>query len=533
MDNIRNNQEVTAALALTSDYDRIALVDLETGRIESDNSTNIFSPLVEGDFNIIGYAGQLNAYVDQLVDSPDRNKVLRTMDLEIVEGSLYTGKPYYVNYKVVVDGKTRDYQTKFCTVPSADRKFIAVGTYDVSAPLAEYLSRLTSARRQAEAVNNAKNAFLTNLSHDIRTPLNGVMGLMEMAKRNVSDVDKVSKYLESMTNESNHLKSLLNDVLDISSLEDNHVSIIHQPLNINVFAESCVSIVSNKMLGKEINLSTEFTNFIHPYVLGDELHLQKVLVNVLDNAIKFTRDGDIVFFRIKEESSDEDSVTYLFEVEDTGIGMRPEFLDHIFDPFSQEYKSSATSQQGSGLGLTISKKLIDLMDGQIQVKSTQGVGSRFSIRMTFAIDKETESSLLGKKPSSADSLKDIKILLVEDDNINRTITQSILQAEGANTDTATSGEEAMQMYMDAESGYYDIILMDIIMPGISGLEATREIRKAGRSDSTTIPIIATTGNAFENDIRKSKEAGMNAHLSKPVNAKVLTETILKFASSHT
>ena len=525
-----NNKEVSAALALTSDYDRIALIDLETGLIESGGNTNIFSPLVEGDFDIIGYAGQLNSYVDQLVYQSDKGKVLQAMDLEIVEGSLYTGRPYYVNYKIVVDGKTRDYQTKFCTVASADRKFVAVGTYDISAPLAEYLNRVSSARRQAEAVNNAKNEFLTNFSHDIRTPLNGVMGLMEMAKRNVSNVDKVSKYLESMTNESNHLQSLLNDVLDISSLEDNHVSIIHQPMNITVFADNCVSIVSNKMLGKEINLSTDYANLPHTYILGDELHLQKVIVNVLDNAIKFTRDGDIVFFRIKEESADEDTVTYVFEVEDTGIGMRPEFLDRIFDPFSQEFKGASSSQEGSGLGLTISKKLIDLMDGNINVTSTQGVGSKFTIRMAFAIDKETESSLLGKKPSSADSLSGLKILLVEDDNINRTITQSILQAEGADIDTASSGEEAVQMYTDADSGCYNLILMDIIMPGISGLDAAREIRSLGRSDSTTIPIIALTGNAFENDIRKSKEAGMNAHLSKPVNARVLTETILKYAS---
>lgn len=529
MDNT-NNKEIMAALALTSDYDRIALIDPDTGRIESDSTTNVFSPLVEGDFEIIGYAGQLNAYAEQLVDASDRGKVLQTMDLEIVSGSLYTGKPYYVNYKVVIDGNTRDYQTKFCNVASADKKYIAVGTYDVSAPLAEYLGRLTRARRQAEAVNTAKNEFLTNFSHDIRTPLNGVMGLMEMAKRNVNDVNKVSKYLESMTGETNHLQALLNDVLDISSIEDNHVSIIHQPMNITVFAEKCISIISNKIAGKEINLSNDFSHMSHPYVLGDELHLQKVLVNILDNAVKFTRDGDIVFFRINEESSDENRVSYKFEIEDTGIGIRPEFIDHIFDPFSQEFKATTSSQDGSGLGLTISKKLIDLMGGQITVKSTQGIGSKFTIYMTFDIDKETESSLMGRKPSCADSLKGLRILLVEDDNINRTITQSILQAEGAETHTASSGEEAIQMYTEADNAFYDIILMDIIMPGISGLDATREIRKLGRSDSMTIPIIATTGNAFKDDIIKSKEAGMNAHLSKPVNAKVLTETILKFTS---
>ena len=526
-----SNSRVTAALALISDYDGIALIDLESGHIESAPVTNIFSPLVTGEFDTMCYAGQLNSYVDQLVYSTDRDKVLKTMDLKIVEGSLYTGKPYYVNYRLLIDGDIKDYQTRFCNVPAADGKQIAMATYDVSLPLAEYINKVSRTKRQAEAAGTAKSAFLTNFSHDIRTPLNGVMGLMEMARRNVSDVNKVSKYLESMMGESNHLQSLLNDVLDISSLEDNHVSIIHQPMNINVFADNCVSIVSGKMIGKEINLSTAFDNLPHPYVLGDELHLQKALVNILDNAIKFTRDGDIIFFRILEESSDGDNVSYRFEVEDTGIGMRPEFLERIFDPFAQEFKGSSSSHEGSGLGLTISKKLIDLMDGHISIKSTQGVGSKFTVLMTFEIDKDTESSLRGKKPSSADSLKNLRILLVEDDNVNRTITQSILQAEGAITDSATSGEEALQMYTDAPSGFFDIILMDIILPGINGLDATREIRMSGRLDSTTIPIIALTGNAFEDDIRKSKEAGMNAHLSKPVTARVLTETILKFASS--
>lgn len=526
--NNTNSKYLMAAAALTSDFDRISIIDFESGMVRSDDNVNIFSSHVNGSFEKISYEGQLNSFIEQLVVEEDKHKVMTAMELELVNCSLYSRKAYYVNYRLKIDGKLRDYQTKFCRVPSADNNLIAAGTYDISAPLSEFLHRVDTAKRQAEAINDAKNQFLTNLSHDIRTPLNGVMGMMEMAKRNISDVDKVSRYLESMTNESNHLQSLLNDVLDVSSLEDNHVSIINRPINISLFAENCVSIVSGELVGKEVNLTTEFNNFEHPYVLGDEMHLQKALVNILDNATKFTRDGDIIFFRIFENVVSNDRVSFKFEIEDTGIGMRPEFLEHIFDPFSQEFKGSGNSQQGSGLGLTISKKLIELMGGRIKVKSTQGIGSKFTVNMTFDIDHETERSLSGKKTSNRESLKGIRVLIIEDDNVNRTITESILQAEGAETHSAVTGEDGVKMYAEAPAGYYDVILMDIILPGIDGLAATKEIRQMGREDSTTIPIIATTANAFEEDINKSNEAGMNAHLSKPVKALVLTETILKF-----
>ena len=211
MDNT-NNLELTAAMALTADYDGIAVIDTEKGKILNDSNHNIFSPHVEGSFDKISYEGHLDSFIDQLVVEEYRSKVRTAMNLELVNNSLFSKKSYYVNYRINLNGNMKYYQTKFCRVPSTDGGCIAVGTYDISAPLSEFLHRVDSAKRQAEAINEAKNQFLTNLSHDIRTPLNGVMGLMEMAKRNVTDVNKVSKYLENMANESNHLQSLLNDV---------------------------------------------------------------------------------------------------------------------------------------------------------------------------------------------------------------------------------------------------------------------------------------------------------------------------------
>ncbi|MBR5407174.1 MAG: HAMP domain-containing histidine kinase [Lachnospiraceae bacterium] len=392
-----NDNDITAALALTSDYDRLAIVDAETGRVLGDRSLNIFSSHVEGDFERLGYDGQLNSFIEQLVVDEDKNKVRISMEPGLITTNLYTNKAHYVNYRVCIDGKVREYQTKFCRMPSSEGSLLAVGTCDMSAPLSEYLHRVDTARRRAETINDEKNRFLHNLSHDIKAPLNGVIGMMEAAKRNISDIDKVSRYLESMESQSSHLQSLLNDVMDISSLEDNHVSIIRQPMNMTIFSKDCVAVARESIQDKNVNLTTEFPAFEHPYVLGDKVRLQKVIVSILDNAIKFTRDGDIIFFRIFEKPLEDKKVEYKFEIEDTGIGMRPEFLEHIFDPFAQEFKGSETADRGSGLGLTITKKLVDLMGGRIKVRSSQGIGSKFTITLAFDIDEETEEALKEKR----------------------------------------------------------------------------------------------------------------------------------------
>ncbi|MCR5507641.1 MAG: HAMP domain-containing histidine kinase [Lachnospiraceae bacterium] len=392
---MNQSNELTAAGALISDYDRVAIVDAETGQVVSEGNQNIFSSHVTGDYENVDYDGQLDAFIDQLVIDEDKNKVRISMELQLITATLGSGRSHYVNYRVDIGGDIREYQSKFSRILGNDRILIAAGSLDVSGPMSEYLRRVDTARRRVDAINSAKNRFLTNLSHDIKEPLNGVIGMMEMARKNISDVDKVSRYLENMENQSSHLQSLLNDVLDISSLEDNHVTIINLPMNIVLFAQECVSMVSDRLGQKEVNLTTEFGEFEHPYVLGDRPHLMKVIISILDNAIKFTRNGDIIFFRIYEKVKDEDRVEYKFEVEDTGIGMRSEFLDHIYEPFSQEFKGSANAGQGSGLGLTISKKLIELMDGHIKVRSSQGIGSKFTVTITFDIDKETEATLAG------------------------------------------------------------------------------------------------------------------------------------------
>ena len=389
LDNIRN----LAASAFVSDLEGLAVIEADTGLVQSDNKRNIFSYNVAGLFDNIDYDGHLDSFIEQMIITEDQNKTRIAMELNLVMSNLYNKRAYYVNYRVYKNEKIYHYQTKFCKAENAGRNLIAVGTYDITGAVDEYIKNIDHANKRIDSLTNEQNRFLVNLSHDIKTPLDEVMDMVEMAKRNVSDVDKVSKYLENMTSESNHLQSLLNDVLDVSNLEDNHVTILKRPMNIPLFAGSCIDAVERKLRDKEINLTTEFSNFIYPNVLGDETHLQRIIVNVLDNAIKFTRNGDIIFFRITDSIPNNDKVTYRFEIEDTGVGMRPEFIEHIFDPFSQEYKSSLDARHGSGLGLTISKKLLELMGGHITVKSTPGIGSKFTITIDLDIDRETEQSL--------------------------------------------------------------------------------------------------------------------------------------------
>lgn len=389
MDNI----QILAAAALVSDLEGLAVIEADTGLVQSDNNQNIFSYQVPGLFDNVNYDGHLNSFIEQMILKEDQNKTRIAMELNLVISNLYSRQAYYVSYRIRKEGKIYHYQTKFSKAVSADQNLIAVGTYDITHAVDEYIRSIDHANRRIDSLTNKQKRFLVNLSHDIKTPLDGVMDMVEMAKQNISDVDKVSKYLESMADESTHLQNLLNDVLDVSNLEDKQVTILKRPMNITLFAENCVAAVERKLSEKEINLTTEFGNFIYPHVLGDETHLQRIIVNVLDNAIKFTRNGDIIFFRITDSIPNNEKVMYRFEIEDTGVGMRPEFVEHIFDPFSQEYKSSLDARQGSGLGLTISKKLLELMGGHITVKSTPGIGSKFTITIELDIDRETEQSL--------------------------------------------------------------------------------------------------------------------------------------------
>ena len=388
---------------------------------------------------------------------------------------------------------------------------------------------LREAKEKAEQANATKSEFLARMSHDIRTPINGVIGMAELATKNIFHPYKVEQCLQKIMTAAFHLNMLVNDILDMSHIESKKLEIAHKPMNILALADGCLSIIEGQLVNRNLKIITEFDDFKHPFLLGDELHLRQALVNILGNAVKFTPDGGKITFRINELASGYKTITYRIEVEDTGIGMKPEFLNHIWETFSQEDCGARSEYKGAGLGMPIAKSLVELMGGTISVTSKLNEGSTFTIDIPFAIDDRTENVRNSEmnEVENGETLLGSHILLVEDNETNRQGAKELLEADGAIVTTAENGKIAVKLFSESKPNYYDAILMDIMMPVMNGIDATKEIRSLKRSDALLIPIIALTANAFEEDVRKSLAAGMNEHLTKPIEIARVIKTLIK------
>lgn len=389
-------------------------------------------------------------------------------------------------------------------------------------------ARLEESRQLAEAMaetSRAKTVFLSNMSHDIRTPINGIMGVTTIAKKEVDNPAKVTECLDKIETASNHLLSLINDVLDMSRIESGKATIATEPADIKKICDNCSGIIKGQIENRKLMFTTE-VDVSHPKVYADEVHLRRIFINILGNAVKFTRDGGRILFRCKETDCTGDKVTYRFEVKDTGIGMSKQFLGRVFDSFSQEENRERSNYSGTGLGMSITKQLVDLMGGTIEVESEVNKGSSFFVTLTF--DRDLENHEVSAENIVDDNIEGVRILLVEDNELNMEIAETLLTSCGAKVDKAWDGLEAIDRFTANDIGTYDIILMDIMMPRMDGFEATRAIRAINREDAAEIPIIAMTANAFEDDIRATQEAGMNAHLSKPIDIDKVVRTISSF-----
>lgn len=386
--------------------------------------------------------------------------------------------------------------------------------------------KLVAAAEQAQSANIAKSKFLSNMSHDIRTPINGIMGMTAIALKNSGLDDKTRDCLKKIDATSHHLLSLLNDILDMSRIESGKTVIVQEPMDVRAVMENCLSIIRGQASERSLQIVHEFAQFAHPRVLGDALHLRQIFINILGNAVKFTPDGGMITFRAKEVFSDEVNVKYQFEVEDTGIGMKEDFIGHIWDSFVQEDGNGRSHYKGTGLGMAITKQLVELMGGDIRVQSKVNVGSIFTVILSFPRDVNHVEEHAPEWECI--SLKGVRVLLVEDNELNREIAVSLLEDEGMTIATAENGLEAVEQFAANPPGTFDVILMDVMMPVMDGLEATRRIRAMDREDAQAIPIVAMTANAFEEDNRKTKEAGMNAHLAKPMDLRIVLKTISNY-----
>jgi len=384
---------------------------------------------------------------------------------------------------------------------------------------------LEEAARKARSASQAKSEFLSHMSHDIRTPINGIMGMTEIALRNLGDRERVEDCLRKIDGSSHHLLSLINDVLDMSRIESGRVTLNHEPMNLQTTVDNCVSIIGGQLLNRKLELVKECEPFAHPHLVGDELHLRQILINILGNAVKFTPDGGSIYFRVRETGSEGGKAFFHFEIEDTGIGMKAEFLEHIWDAFAQEDNGSRTNYKGTGLGLAITKRFVEMMDGTITVESRLNVGSKFCLELGFDVDTSAGGQEEAEPESGQEALNGMKVLLVEDNELNAEIARYLLEDMGIVVTAAENGRQALEVFGDSPEGTFDAILMDIMMPVMDGLEATKAIRSMNRVDAGEIPILAMTANAYDEDIRRTREAGMNAHLSKPIDEELLYQSL--------
>lgn len=380
---------------------------------------------------------------------------------------------------------------------------------------------------QAENASKTKSAFLSHMSHDIRTPMNGIIGMTSIAVKNFDDKDRVFDCLKKIDSSSKHLVSLINDILDMSRIESGRTVINHEMMDMREVISSCTLIADGLLVQRKVDFIRGFAAFKHPVLIGDELHLRQILINILGNAIKFTPDGGKIFFHVKEISARHGKAVYHFEIEDTGIGMSPDFLERIWDSFTQENVGSCSEYKGTGLGMAITKKLVDLMGGAITVESELGVGSRFVVEAAFDIGVDNRRKREADQKAEV-SLDGMKVLLVEDNELNMEIAKIMLEDEGIAVTTAENGQAAVDIFNNCTEGAFDAVLMDVRMPVMDGLAATKIIRALPKPDAATVPIIAMTADAYEEDVRKTEEAGMNVHLTKPVNPEELLQTLRNF-----
>ena len=387
---------------------------------------------------------------------------------------------------------------------------------------------LIEARNSAEAANEAKSTFLSRMSHDIRTPLNGILGMAQIAQENAEDPAKVRETLTKLTAAGQQLETLINDVLDMSRLESGRVTILHEPFNLyELLARNGDALYtqSNKM---QLTRNVHFNN-THNHVIGSPLHVQRVIANISSNAVKYNRVGGTIDYTLDEIPKDKNHAVYRFTVQDTGIGMSEAFQKHIYEPFAQESENARTEFKGTGLGLAIAKELVDRMGGTITVESKLGVGTKFVVELPLEIVLAAHETANTHTPLP--SLQGMHLLLAEDNALNAEVACYVLEKAGAAVTVAEDGRKAVELFeasgKDGASAF-DAILMDVMMPVMDGIAATQAIRAGHHPQAKTIPIIAQTANAFAEDVKRTQDAGMNDHVSKPLDEAQLVRVLAKY-----
>lgn len=516
---------------LSINYDSILYADLDTDKILPYRLSSRNSQQFGNKLQARSYLWYTSEYIKEWVHPDDRHMVSAITSPGCIREKLLNHKTFYINYRIVDSGEVQYLQLRIVNVGSKNHiSQIVMGYRRVDEELRSEMEQkqiLEEALNNADLAITAKNTFLSNMSHDMRTPLNAIFGYTVLARKYTNNREAVEGYLEKIENSGRQLLDLIDKVLEISWTETNDVKLEEAECNLCDIIQDLHNTLLPQAEKKHITLSVNSSRIMHYDVFSDPVKLKQLFMHLSNNAIKYTRDGGMVDISLIElERLPNDHIVCQFTVEDTGIGIGEEFLGHIFEPFEREKNTTLSGVHGTGLGLTIVKNITEMMGGRIEVKSTAGKGSRFTVTLRLRI-QEQPLSISDDNENTLSQLMNHKILLVEDNEINLEIETEILQGLGFVIETAVNGSIAVEKIKEAGPGEFALVLMDIQMPVMDGLQATQLIRKIDNPELATIPIIALSANAFESDRKMSIESGMNAHLTKPIDVPLLLETLIK------
>lgn len=523
---------------LSNDYKMVMLVEGITGGITIYRGEHyVVDTLGKPSSSFSSFTEFVKEMAKIAVFEDDREDFIAALSQDRIEYAFRRSSEYYVDFRLCYGGEYVYCQMKL-VMPDSDQidSSMLVGYHIIDEQIKkekQVQNELEFAREAAETANRTKSSFLFNMSHDIRTPMNAILGFANMAKKYSDDKEKVEECIDKVQTSGTHLLGLINDILDMARIESGKIEIEVEPIDVREAADRLTTILGDLARDKDIKLSVSLEDVENPYVYLDELHVNQILLNIISNAVKYTENGGKVDILIKEMlSSDKERAHYRFVISDTGIGMTEEFLDHVFDSFERDKNEALAGIQGTGLGMSITKRLVDIMHGNIEVESTLGEGSTFTVDLEFKKYEGDFEALVTAEAEQEQEATEItldgkRILLVDDNELNREIASEILAETGAVIEEAEDGVEAFDKVRNSEPGYYDIVLMDVQMPRMNGYESTKAIRALENEALANIPIIAMTANAFDEDREDALEAGMNEHIAKPIDVVKLFDCLRK------
>lgn len=523
---------------LSNDYKMVMLVEGITGGITIYRGEHyVVDTLGKPSSSFSSFTEFVKEMAKTAVFEDDREDFIAALSQDRIEYAFRRSSEYYVDFRLCYGGEYVYCQMKL-VMPDSDQidSSMLVGYHIIDEQIKkekQVQNELEFAREAAETANRTKSSFLFNMSHDIRTPMNAILGFANMAKKYSDDKEKVEECIDKVQTSGTHLLGLINDILDMARIESGKIEIEVEPVDVREAADRLTTILGDLARDKDIKLSVSLEDVENPYVYLDELHVNQILLNIISNAVKYTENGGKVDILIKEMlSSDKERAHYRFVISDTGIGMTEEFLDHVFDSFERDKNEALAGIQGTGLGMSITKRLVDIMHGNIEVESTLGEGSTFTVDLEFKKYEGDFEALVTAEAEQEQEATEItldgkRILLVDDNELNREIASEILAETGAVIEEAEDGVEAFDKVRESEPGYYDIVLMDVQMPRMNGYESTKAIRALENEALANIPIIAMTANAFDEDREDALEAGMNEHIAKPIDVVKLFDCLRK------